>query len=163
MQYYNILGDNEVSISDLLWLDTITLGQFRISTNIVALKRGNHEPILTVKSTEWRKLIDSFGLIIAVDPSRVGKSNGFFHIRCITIPSSVNLHLSSHHMYKEILFVTMKALSITTNKNLAAEIVPYISSALRKIQMGKIFCFFVGCHYNLFCSNLESPLLYIHV
>ena len=49
MWYYNMLGDNERSISDLLRLDTITAGYFKITTNIVALKRENHEFILQGK------------------------------------------------------------------------------------------------------------------
>ena len=41
----------------------------------------------------------------------------------------------------------MKAMSVTTIKNLAADIVPHISSALRDLQLGKIFVVvFVGSH-----------------
>ena len=75
MWWYNLLGDNKGSISDLLRLDPITAGYFLLINNLIAIKRGNHEPILTVKRTEWRKFIDYFGLRIEADPSRVGKKN----------------------------------------------------------------------------------------
>ena len=52
MWWYNILGNNDRSISDILRLDTIAEGCVFITTNLVALKRENHEPILTVKRTE---------------------------------------------------------------------------------------------------------------
>ena len=42
-----------------------------ITAKLVALKRENTEPILTLKGTEWRKFIDDFGLSIEADPSRV--------------------------------------------------------------------------------------------
>ena len=48
MWCYNILGDNDGIISDILRIDTITAGYFQITTNIVALKKGNHEPIFKV-------------------------------------------------------------------------------------------------------------------
>ena len=87
MWCYNILGDNEVSISDILQLDTITSGSVLLTTNLVALKRGNPEPILTVKIIEWRKFIDYFGLNIEANPSRLGKNNTYsFHIGYLTSP-----------------------------------------------------------------------------
>ena len=58
MWWYNILGDNEGSISRLLWLDYITVGCILPTANLVALKRGNYEPILILKITEWKKFID---------------------------------------------------------------------------------------------------------
>ena len=69
----NILGDNEVSIQDILRLGTITAGSVLITTNLFVPKKENHEPILKVKRTEWMKFIDYFGLSIEADPSRVGK------------------------------------------------------------------------------------------
>ena len=61
MWWYNILGDNKGSISHILWSYPISVGYILITTNLVALKRENRDPILTVKSTEWRKCIDYFG------------------------------------------------------------------------------------------------------
>ena len=88
MWWYNIFGDNKGSISDPLRLDTITAGSILLTANIIALKRGNYEPILIVKITECRKFIEYFGLSIEADPSRVGKKNvHFVHIRYKTIPS----------------------------------------------------------------------------
>ena len=49
MWWYNILGDNEGSISHILRLDPITAGSILLTANLVALKRGNSEPILIVK------------------------------------------------------------------------------------------------------------------
>ena len=62
MWWYNILGDNEVIISYILHLDRITAGYILLTADLVALKRENSEPILTVKIIEWRKFIDYFGL-----------------------------------------------------------------------------------------------------
>ena len=53
MWWYNILGDNEGSISHLLRIYPITEGSISLSAALVALKRGNPEPILIVKITEW--------------------------------------------------------------------------------------------------------------
>ena len=86
---YNILGDKNVSISYLLWFDTITLGSILLNSNIVFLKREIYEPILTVKRIEWRKFIYYFGLIIKANPSRVKKNDYFFHIR--STPSSLSV------------------------------------------------------------------------
>ena len=80
MWWYNILGDNKGSISNLLRLDPIAAGSILLTSKLVALKRENSEPILTVKITEWRKFIDYFGRIIETDPSRLGKKNIFFPI-----------------------------------------------------------------------------------
>ena len=73
MWWYNILGYNEVSISYILRLDTITIGYILLTTKLVALKGEHYDPIITVKRTEWRKFIDYFGLSIDTDPSRLGK------------------------------------------------------------------------------------------
>ena len=101
MWWCNILGDNEGSVSYLLWFDPITERYFLLTYSIVFLKRENYEPILTVKIIEWRKLIDYFGLIIEADPSRVGKKNSYFVCMYYkTIPSSAQLHISRHHLYK---------------------------------------------------------------
>ena len=62
MWWYNILGDNKGIISDIVRLDPITSGSDVITANLLALKRVNYEHILTVKITEWRKLIGWFGL-----------------------------------------------------------------------------------------------------
>ena len=45
----NILGDNEGNISHILRLDTITAGYIWLNVKLVALKRKNYDPILTVK------------------------------------------------------------------------------------------------------------------
>ena len=73
MWWYIILGDNEGSISHILRLDPITAGSILLTTKLVALKRGNFDPVLTVKRTEWRKYIDYFCRSIEANPSRVGK------------------------------------------------------------------------------------------
>ena len=49
MWWYNILGYNKGSISHILRLDTITAGSILLTVKLVSLKRGNCEPILTVK------------------------------------------------------------------------------------------------------------------
>ena len=90
MWCYNILGDNNGSLSHILQLDPINPGSFLLTSNLVALKRENPYPILTVKIIEWMKFIDYFGLSIETYPSRVGKNNVHFaHIGYISIPSSV--------------------------------------------------------------------------
>ena len=90
MRWYNILGDNEGSISDLIWFNPITEGYFLLTAKVVASKRENPEPILTVKIIEWRKFINYFGLSIEADPSRVGRKNIYFiHIEYIPIHSYV--------------------------------------------------------------------------
>ena len=75
MWWYNILGDNNGSISHIFQLDTITEGYFLLVANLVALKNENSEPISTEKRTERSKFLDYFGLSIEADPSRVGKNN----------------------------------------------------------------------------------------
>ena len=87
MWCYNILGDNNGGTSYILQLDPITAWSVLLTSKIVALKRENPEPILTVKIIEWRKFIDYFDLSIEADPSRVGKKNVYyFNIRYISSP-----------------------------------------------------------------------------
>ena len=87
MWWYNILGNNEGSISDLLQLDPITAGSVLLSANLVALKREKPLTILTVIIIERTKFIDYFGLSIEADLSRVGKKNiDFILIRYIPNP-----------------------------------------------------------------------------
>ena len=52
MLWYNILGDNEGSISHILRLDPITTGSILLTVKLVAPKRENYEPILTVSKME---------------------------------------------------------------------------------------------------------------
>ena len=93
--------DNEGSISNILRLDPIYEGYVLLTANLVALKRVNPDPILTVKRTEWRNFIDYFGLSIDAYPSSVGKKNVYiFHIGYIPSPSSVNIHITRHHIDK---------------------------------------------------------------
>ena len=101
MWWHNILGDNKGIISHLLWLDPITTGYILLNVKLVALKRGNYEPILAVKTTDWRKCVDYFVQRIDAGPSRVGQKNIYFvHIWYIPRPSSVKLHISRHHLEK---------------------------------------------------------------
>ena len=88
MWWYNIIGDNEGSISHPLRLDSISAGSILLTDNLVALKRENSEPILTVKRTEWRKFVDCFGLSIEAGPSKVVKNNVHF-FRIGSIPSNI--------------------------------------------------------------------------
>ena len=87
MWWYNIIEDNEGSISHLLWIGTITSGCVLITTNLIFLKRENRDPILTVKIIEWRATIDYFDLSIKANPSRVGKNNVYF-VRIGSKPST---------------------------------------------------------------------------
>ena len=94
MWCYNILVDNNRSISHLLQLDPFTRGSILLTDNLNALKRENTESILTVKIIEWRKFIDYFGLSIDSYPSRVFKKNlCFVHTGYIPSPSYVKLHI----------------------------------------------------------------------
>ena len=52
MWWYNILGDNDRSISHISRIDPITVGSILLTVKLVALKRENYEPILIVKRTE---------------------------------------------------------------------------------------------------------------
>ena len=90
MWWYNILGDDEGSISHLLRLDPISTESNLLTVKLVALKRGNYDPNLTVKRNEWRRFIEYFGQNIEADPSRVEKKNVYFvHIGYMPIPSSI--------------------------------------------------------------------------
>ena len=101
MWWYNILRDNEGSISHILRLDPITTEYILLNFKMVALERGNSEPILTARITEWRKFIHYFGLSIEANPSRVGKKNIYIlHIGYIPRPLSVELLISRHHLDK---------------------------------------------------------------
>ena len=46
MWWYNILGDNEERISDILRIYTITAGSILFNAKLVAPKRENYDPIL---------------------------------------------------------------------------------------------------------------------
>ena len=101
MRWYNILGDNEGSISHILQLGHITVGSILLTVKLFALKRGNYEPILTVKRTEWRRIIDYFGISIEADPFKVGKNKiHIFYIGYIPRPSYVNIYISRYHLGK---------------------------------------------------------------
>ena len=54
MWRYNVLVDNEVSVSHILRLDPITAEPILLTVKLVTLIRENHEPILTSKITKWR-------------------------------------------------------------------------------------------------------------
>ena len=101
MWWYNIIGDYKGSIPHLQRIDHITAGYILLAVKLAALKKGNSEPVLVVKRTEWRKFIDCFGQSIEADPSRVGKNEiHFVHIGYISRPSSIKLHISRHHLGK---------------------------------------------------------------
>ena len=51
MWWYNILGDNKGIIPHILRLDPINAGSILLTVKLVALKRENSEPTLTVKIT----------------------------------------------------------------------------------------------------------------
>ena len=99
MWWYNILGDNERSISHILWLDPITSGYILLTDNLVSMIQDTTEPILKVKRTEWGEFIDYSGLSIEDYPSRVGKKKKYFsHVGYIARPSSVKLHMSRRQL-----------------------------------------------------------------
>ena len=105
MWWYNTLGDNEGSISHILRLNHITAGSILLTTNLVALKGGNFEPISIVTRTEWMKFIDYFGLSIETDLAKVGKLNvHFFCIGSIPSTSSENPHIARQQMDKQFNF-----------------------------------------------------------
>ena len=138
MWWYNIIGDNEGSISYLLRLYPINAGSILITANLVATKRENYEPILIVKRTEWRKFIDCFGLSIDSDPSKVNRKKvHFFHIGSLPIASSVKLHISSQIMDKKVNLEPPKLRLCQLTQNIAAKISPHLYFALR--DLGVIF------------------------
>ena len=64
MWCYNILGDNNGSISDILQLDPIATEYILLTYNLVVLTKEKPDTILTVKIIEWRRFIYYFGLSI---------------------------------------------------------------------------------------------------
>ena len=101
------------------------------------MKRGNPELILTVKIIEYSKVIDYYGIIIEANPSRVDKKNVYFPpIGSLPNPSPVQSHLSMYHVDKE-LNLELPKLRLYQPKNIAAEILPRIYSAL--IDLGVVF------------------------
>ena len=86
----------------ILWIYLITAEYILLTIKLVALKREHSETTLTVKRTGWSKSIDYFGRIIEADSSREGKTYLYFvHIGYIPRPSSVNIHISRHHLEKQ--------------------------------------------------------------
>ena len=80
-------------MSHILWLDPITAWYILLTVSIVELKRGNLDPVLIVKRTEWSKFIDYFSLNIWANPSTVGKKNvSFVCIWSIKITPFGNTH-----------------------------------------------------------------------
>ena len=67
-------------MSNILRIDTITAGSILLTDNLVALKKGNADPILVLKRTGWRKFIDYFGLSIEADLYKVVKKNVHFSV-----------------------------------------------------------------------------------
>ena len=73
----------------------------------------------------------------------MGKKNAHsFHVGYITRLFSIKLHISRHHIDKEFILQPQK-LCLYQQQNLAAEIVPHLSFALRDLQLGKILLFFL--------------------
>ena len=64
MWWYNIIENNEGSISHILWIDPIAVESILLTAKDFATKRENYDPILIVKITEWRKFVDCFVQII---------------------------------------------------------------------------------------------------
>ena len=139
MRCYNILVDNNGSISNLLQLHPFTRGSILLTAKLDALKRVNTESILTVKIIEWRKFIGFYGRSVEADPSRVEKKNIYFAcIGYITSPLYVNTHIARQ-----------QKIYVRTNQQtkFAFKIVPHIYSALRYLLMGNIFVVvFIGSH-----------------
>ena len=148
MLWYNILGDNKEIIPHPLHLDTITVGSVLLTSDLVALKRENTEPILTVKRTGWRKLIDYLGLSIEADPPKVGKKNAHFvYIGSIPSNSSVNHHTARKYLDKKFNLEPPKLRLYQLTENLAANIVPHISYDL--IDLGVIFDKYILSRSNI--------------
>ena len=146
----------------ILRIDPIKAGSILITYNLVTLKRENHEPILIVKITEWRKFISCFGIIFEADPYRVGKKNVYFsHIGSIPNTSSGNPHISRQQLDKEYNLEPPKLRLYKITKSIASKIAPHICSVLRDIQLGRIFCHFCRLSLKMYCIDLASPLLYI--
>ena len=139
MWWYNILGDNNGSISHILQLFPITPGSVLITSKLVALKRISPEPILTVKIIEWRKSIDYFGQIIEATHPGWEKRTNIFPYWVYNKPFVCKAPYSKAPYVQIVKFVTTKDLSLPMNKDLSADIVPSLSYALREIKPGKIF------------------------
>ena len=137
MWWYNILGDNEGSISHLLQHDPITAGSILLNVKLVTMKRENREPILTVKLNEWRKFVDYFGLSIEADPSRVSKRKYIFPCWIYTKTFICKLHISRHYLDKYFTLQPQHSCLYQPTKTIAARIDPHISSALIDLQLGK--------------------------
>ena len=115
--WYNILGDNEGSISHLLRLDPISACSVSLTSKIVALKRKNTDLILIVKRTERKKFIDYFGLSIESEPSRVGKKNVCFFLYWVyTNPFIYASPYIKATAGQRVEFITTKATSVSTTK-----------------------------------------------
>ena len=85
----------------------------------------------------------------------------FVHIGYIPRPSVLKLHISRQNLDKVFNLQPQNLCLYQLTKNLAADIDPHISTALRDPQLGNIFVVFVGCHSNVYCSGLSLPILYI--
>ena len=79
MWWYNVLAVNKVSILHLLWFARNTAVSILLTSKIVALRRENSDPILTVKRTEWRKSLEYFGQRIKSNLFMVGKKKIYFY------------------------------------------------------------------------------------
>ena len=87
-----------------------------------------------MKRTEWRKLIDSFGLSVEANPPKVGKKNAHFvYIGSIPSTSSVNHHTARKYLDKKFNLEPPKLRLYQLTKKIA----PHISYALR--DLGVIF------------------------
>ena len=175
MWWYSILGDNEGSIPHILRLDNINSGSSLLTTNLVELKRGNRDPVLTVKRTKWRKFFDYLSLSIEANPSRVVKKNIYIiHIGYIISPSSVKLHILRQNLDKEFNFWPQNLCLYQLTKTLAADIAPHKYSALRNLYLGRILLLFSYAllkkctvvswhhHYYTFLNKLSRlNLIYI--
>ena len=64
------------------------------------------------------------------------------HIGYIPSPSSVNIHISRHHMEKYFTFKPRNVCLYQLTKNIAADIVSHLSSDLRYLQLGNILLLF---------------------
>ena len=108
---------------------------FLLTSNIIFLKRENTEPILIIKIIEWRKFIDYLGLSIEANPSRVGKRT--YRLSLLGLHQALNMDISIYQgtSWKKFEFGTTKATFVTTNKNIAPDIAPHISSVLIDLSM----------------------------
>ena len=150
MWWYNILGNNQVSISDILRIDLITAAYVLLTANLLVPKMKNTDPILTVKRTEWGKSIDYFCLSIEANPPRVGKKNVYFvHIGSIPSPSSVQIHIEILHMKKYFNLEPPKLLLYQHTINNSSGTMTHVSSSLR--SLGVIYINF----FSLVVSNWQ--------